>query len=442
MSMQSRSVFADHLDIRDVYSRARLHVQDAIVCLVFLIQSTAMVTLPEKFSVPGLGAVWLIGGGLCIVLAAMNPVATLKGAIGGWPFILLAIWAAMSLGWTVDRYETFRGVLLLVSSLVFAFTLAGLYSWSRLITLLAISLCGLIGVSLLLVIAMPQIGQMQGLHQGAWAGAWAEKQAMGIYGSLGLLAALAMTWKGPPYRLWWLGVIMCAIAIVGSTSKTAIVMTLGAVLIAFWLRIFYRGFMGKVIGGWVAALGAILIIPIATGSFDLALKALGRSSDLTGRTDVWEVVAKVADMRPSQGWGFQAVFRGKDDMTSPYQWITEATDFLPANAHSSWYDIYIQLGNVGVVLLAIALAWVTFGLVWGRKTDNYALSFSGAVLAALTFISFTETNLVAPMELQWGMFVLLGTKLFMPAETSHTDEDANLNSEDGSLTGDTYTYGA
>jgi exopolysaccharide production protein ExoQ len=443
VSMPSRSVFADHLDVRDVYARSYGWLQDAVVCLILIIQSTAVVTLLNKFSIPGLGAIWLISGALCLLFVFMNPMATLKGALAGWPFVILAAWAFMSFGWTVDRYETFRGALLLISSLGFAFAFAGSYSWQRTITLIATCLCGLVVFSVVLAIVMPSIGQMQGDHQGAWAGAWAEKQAMGIYACLGVLAALAMAWMGPKYWPWWIVVIICALGVIGSTSKTALVMMFGAVLAAFWLRIFYRGFMGKVIGGWFAAFGAILAIPIATGSFDFALKALGRTSDLTGRTDVWEAVQNVANMRSNQGWGFQAVFRGKDDMTSPYQWITEATDFLPANAHSSWLDIYLQLGRPGFILLCLSMVWVWLGLIVGRKIDNYALSFAGATIAALTFVSFTETNLVAPMELQWFLIVLLGAKLFVPL--GQLDRPAQTNtaaSQDGVLDGDTFTYDA
>jgi exopolysaccharide production protein ExoQ len=440
VSLTSRPVFADHLDVREVYGRLRDRAEDALVIFTLMIQSTAMVTLPEKFHVPGLGAVWLTGAMLCLVFAAMNPMATLKGAIRGWPFILLSIWALFSVRWTVSPYETIRGVLLLTSAHLFAFALAGHYSWQRLILYIAITLCGLVAVSVVLAIGMPKIGQMQDFHQGAWSGVWAEKQAMGIYACLGLVTALTMAWRGVKYAPWWIGVGLCAIAVIGSTSKTAIVMVAVALVAGFWLRIFYRGVLGKVIGGWVIAFGAILAIPVATGKLDFLFKALGRTSDLTGRTDVWEAVEKVAKMRPDQGWGFQAIFRGKDVMTSPYQWILEWTDFLPANAHSSWYDIYIQLGHVGVALLVLAMVWAWAGLFFARKMDNYALAFAGATLAAISFISFTETNLVAPMELQWFLVVLLATKLFMQGDKPDNVGLASTDDEHGQLNGDTFTY--
>jgi exopolysaccharide production protein ExoQ len=436
VSLTSKSVFADHFDINDVYAVGRARLEEAVICLLFVIQSTAAVTLLNKLAIPGLGVVWLAAGALCIVLAAMNPLATLKGAAAGWPFLLLAAWATLSTRWTVDSYETTRASLLLWAGHIFAFMLASKYSLERIITLLAITLCSLVAVSLLLAVAMPSVGQMQELHQGAWSGVWAEKQGMGIYASHALVASLAMVWRGPHYRWWWLAIIMCAIAIIGSTSKTALMMTFLSLVFGLWLRVFYRGVLSKVVGTWVAAIGAILIIPIATGSVDIFLKVIGKSSDLTGRTDIWEAVQKVADMRPLTGWGYQAIFRGGDDLTSPFQWITESTGFLPANAHSSWLDTYLQLGSVGVILLAISVIWAWAGVLISRKMSNASIAFVGATLASITFISFTETNLVAAMELQWILFIVLACKLFLPVDASEPIEPAH---EDGPED-DIYTY--
>lgn len=436
MSHTHQTVFADHLDIGSVYAHWRARIEEALICIAFVIQSTAAVNLLSKVNVPGLGAVWLIGGVICVLVAAMNPIATLKGAIRGWPVVLITCWAFLSLGWTIDRYETMRGILMLATCHLLAFAVAGKYSWERITTLLAISLCGLVALSLFLVFAMPSVGTMQDIHQGAWSGAWAEKQGMGIYASHGLLVSLAMVWRGPSYRWWWLGVAMCGVAIIGTTSKTALMMTVLALAFGFWLRIFYRGVLGKVIGGWLAALGAILAIPIATGALDFLLKALGKSTDLTGRTDIWAAVQKIGDMRPDRGWGYQAVFRGEDDITSPYQWITQWTDFSPVNAHSSYLDMYLQLGHTGVALLVVCVIWSWIGLFMARGISNDVMSFAGATLLSVTFTSFTETNLMAPMELQWVLIILLGSKLLMPAETNTTP----IAQSHGTLRGDTFTY--
>jgi exopolysaccharide production protein ExoQ len=447
VSSVAKPVFADHLDVSDIYSRVKYRLEDFVVGLCFFIQTAAAVTLPPKLAggpVPGLGAVWLIAGLLCFGFALTKPLQTLKATIWAWPFVALTVWIWLSYSWTIEPYETLRGILLISCAHIFAISVAARFSWHRIIEILAWTLCSLVAFSIILAVFLPKMGQMQGELAGAWSGAWDEKQSLGFHACFGLVAAMAMLWRGPKYRLWWIGIALCLVAIVGSTGKTALVMVVVAIAAGLWLRIFYRGFFGKVTGSWLAALGGIALVPLASGTLGFLLTAFGKSTDFTGRTGVWEAVKNVADMRPNQGWGFQTIWRDKDSMTSPFQWITDRVEFLPANAHSSWLDAYLQLGRPGVVLLVVCMVWAWLGIFVRPKTSNIAIAFSGAILAAITFISFTETNLVTSMELQWVLVVLLTTKLFLgDSDTSESPANSNqmeAEAHSGILEGDTFTY--
>jgi exopolysaccharide production protein ExoQ len=442
VSQISRPVFADHLNIPDVYARGYQWLTYGVVVVILSIQSTAAYNILNKFGVPGLGVVWFLGSFLCLLFAALNAKATLKGAIRGWPVVLLSLWAFASYLWTVDTYQTLRGLLLLVSAHVFAFALAGTYRWEQLIGFIAATLCTLAGLSVIMALALPQLGQMQSLHIGAWSGVWGEKQALAFYSSSGFIAALFMAGRGPNFRFWWIGAGVCAIAIVGSTSRTGLMMLFVSLAVWIWLRMFYRNVVGKVIGSWVIALGAIVSIPILSGSFDIVLKLLGRSSNLTGRTEIWKVVQQIGDMQPMHGWGYQSVFGNEDVMTSPFQWIAEATDFKPPHAHSSWLDMYLQLGQVGVGLLVLFTVWAWASLFFASKITNKERAYAGAALAGITFISFTETVLVTPLELNWFLVVLIACKLNAPDNALAADKLSPVDDNGGNLDGATYTYDA
>jgi exopolysaccharide production protein ExoQ len=298
-------------------------------------------------------------------------------------------------------------------------------------------------MSIFFALAVPSIGQMQGELQGAWSGLWLEKQALGFHSCLALICSMAMMWRGRAYWPWCIGIVLSLIAIVGSQGVTALGMTAIAVATGLWIRLFYHGFASKLTGSWIAAFAALALIPALTGAFDAVLRLSGKTSDLSGRREIWEGVTTVADMRPMQGWGFQAIWRTKDDMTSPLQWILERADFVPANAHSSWLDIYLQLGQPGVILLAICMIWAWLSLFFKAKIDNRALAFSGATFAAITFISFSETNLVMPMDLQWALVCLLAVKLYLTPPITDTVQRPLIEPQtaQGSLDGDLYTYG-
>jgi hypothetical protein len=57
---------------------------------------------------------------------------------------------------------------------------------------------------------------------------------------------------------------------------------------------------------------------------------------------------------------------------------------------------------------------------------------------AITFISFTETNLMAPMDLQWFLVVLLATKLHLEYRAQPKPDKGHPNG--GTMDGDTFTF--
>lgn len=442
MTISHPSVLADRVDRLDLLKATWHRIEDVLVCIVLAIHTTAIVSLPAKLAggaMPGLGAVWAIGGILCLIFAGINLKKTLAAALYGWPILLLTllIWASYS--WTIDPYETMRGAILITCSHLFAFALAGRFTWERIIELIAWTLITLVGLSVILAIAMPSVGVMKDIHVGAWAGVWPEKQLLGIFACHGAVASLAMASFGKRRSwLWLFGTALCFLAIIGSTGKTAIIMSLMAICTGVWLRVFHRGMVGTVLTGWVTLVCGAIGILVFSGGLDFLLNALGRSSDFTGRAVVWDSVKTLGKMRPMTGWGFSSIWRGKDVMTSPYQWIMDWTAFEPANAHSAWLDIFMQLGLPGLGILALCVGWAWFAVLFLGSQNRLAAAFAGANLMAVTFISFTETNFAGAMDLQWLYVPLLGTKLFY--SYFHPEKTKPKLQTSGTLEGDTFTF--
>lgn len=87
-------------------------------------------------------------------------------------------------------------------------------------------------------------------------------------------------------------------------------------------------------------------------------EALGRSADLTGRTDViWTTVLERAAAHPVFGNGFSSPWIPTDPSFAG--WI-EDHGITVFHAHNMWLDVLMQLGAVGVLLMAAAY----FGLLW------------------------------------------------------------------------------
>jgi len=90
---------------------------------------------------------------------------------------------------------------------------------------------------------------------------------------------------------------------------------------------------------------------------DRAFALLGRSSDLTGRETIWTAVLERAAERPVVGWGFATPWLPWEPAFDG--WIVDHGETV-MQAHNMWLDVYLQLGVVGVALMAttyLAFIW-------------------------------------------------------------------------------------
>ena len=79
------------------------------------------------------------------------------------------------------------------------------------------------------------------------------------------------------------------------------------------------------------------------------VEGLGRDPSLTGRTEIWKAVLTIP-VNPAFGTGFESFWLGKrlDTLWSMYWW-------KPNEAHNGYLETYLDLGWIGVLLLAAIL---------------------------------------------------------------------------------------
>lgn len=388
---------------------------DATVMFFFLIHLQVFVSLPVKFAggpVPGLGFVWMVGSMVAIGLACVKPIRTIGFAICILPFVAICMWAYLSVIWSIDPIETLRGTTFMTCSLIGACAIAALLTWEQIIARITIILGVLVIISIGLAVGMPSIGQMHEAElAGSWSGVWVEKQAMGMYAALLILAAITNVLANRRHWPCLILIPIALLAIIGTTGKTAVLMSMMgvAVLITGWLvqreaRIAIATLWSSLI------IGSVTIYALTLGKEQI-FRLLGKTPDFTGRTVVWREIEYVANMKPMTGYGFNTVWKDQKSLDGPYQWIANGTDFFPQNAHSSWLDTKLQLGMPGLLLLVVcmAVAWIAT-LIHLRRGGVGAL-FALSCLATFTLISFTESILVSKMDMPWMLVILFTAKI-------------------------------
>ena len=105
--------------------------------------------------------------------------------------------------------------------------------------------------------------------------------------------------------------------------------------------------------------GGLAVVGAATAWIlrDTLLDVLGKGSDLTGRIEIWDAVWARASERPVFGNGFSSPWVPWDPAFDGWILNHGLTVF---HAHNMWLDVFLQLGIVGVILMAIA--WLA--LLW------------------------------------------------------------------------------
>jgi len=138
---------------------------------------------------------------------------------------------------------------------------------------------------------------------------------------------------------------------------------------------------------------------------------LGRDLTLTGRTEIWDASARFVDAQPWFGYGYYAFWLPEN---GPAYWVREAVAWQVASAHSSWLELALGLGRVGVALFALQLA----ATLWrGSRAimDVRAGLWAPAFLAAFALYTMSESHAMQANNLFWTIYVAVAARLALDA---------------------------
>ena len=159
--------------------------------------------------------------------------------------------------------------------------------------------------------------------------------------------------------------------------------------------------------------GAVALVGVVAAWVlrDALLDVLGKGSDLTGRIEIWNAVWARAAERPVFGNGFSSPWVPWDPAFDGWILNHGITVF---HAHNMWLDVFLQLGVVGVILMAIAwlaLLWRSWFFAVDRprwdldaQRPYSAIALAPVLLVAVLLIEGLAES--APIML-WGWLLLV-----------------------------------
>lgn len=247
----------------------------------------------------------------------------------------------------------------------------------------------------------------------SFVGAFASKNQLGFYASLGVYFAFAAVVLLADGKLWLLAAaavgLLSAYSLAASQSATSVLT--GAVVVA--LAAVARGLQvlspkrrqGLFLAVAVIALVGILAFVYGDG-FSLILGAFGKDATLTGRTYLWQQGMEAARANPYFGVGYQAYWvQGFSEAERLWDefFITSRTGF---HFHNTFIEATVETGLVGVLLLTLVLLVTLAGHTWqmlSRAAGRESVILFG-MSALLAMRAFVEIDILTPYHV--GSFLL------------------------------------
>jgi len=129
------------------------------------------------------------------------------------------------------------------------------------------------------------------------------------------------------------------------------------------------------------------------------IETVGRDPTLTGRTEMWNKLYQMSDS-PWFGVGYETFWMGPR-----LQEIWMTINMRVNQAHNGYFEVFLNLGSVGVALLGVVMAWgyrnVNRALRWDSEAGRIKLAyFVVAAVYNLTEHAFREVHPV------WIVFLL------------------------------------
>lgn len=257
--------------------------------------------------------------------------------------------------WSVDRSRTLeQGLMLLLG------TIAALLAGSELGLL---RLLGATWAAMQVGVLVSLWAVLRGWHLAydidhAMAGVYFNRNSLGPVAVLGAATSVALAcYPWGTTRRWRLVVLGVAgtVDLVVSQRAGSLTPAFGAVvaLLGTCFVLLLRPSVSRTVRRW---LGGLLVVAILLPAAVISPGRLHRSSTLSHRTDIWDVVFGFVADRPVQGYGFMAMWNRYEMFEA--LWYRQSVVY---EAHSGYFEVLLGAGALGLIALL-----ATFGMVFRR----------------------------------------------------------------------------
>jgi exopolysaccharide production protein ExoQ len=287
-------------------------------------------------------------------------------------------------------------------------------------------------LSLACVLLLPSYGiSPRPEDNGEWQGIFYYKNGLGVAMALSVL----VEWQLPADTRFSkivkrLALLLYAVLLYFSGSVTSMFALAGSLL---FIEIYRVATQRLRIPSYAIVLAILLIIVsgvtvlrVNTGG---VAGVLGRSSDLTGRTEIWSWVISYISERPFLGYGYSGFWGG---VSPESEAIDRAVGGSIMYSHNGYLEVLLTLGAVGLLFALCFLgAGIKRAFYWSKRSRSREDLWPLAFLFFFLLYNLTECTILL-QDLEWAVCVatVVGTDraLFAP-DVEHEEEVPLVPSE-------------
>lgn len=341
-----------------------------------------------------------------------------------WSLVALLVLALLSSLWADMPDLVLRKTIGLFGATLFGIALAIRTSFYEQLRMLSWLFRVLAVLSLGWILLFPGYGISP---DGEWMGVFDYKNAMGTAMGLSLL----VEWQLPAADrlskvLKSLAMLLSAVLLLNADSVTPAVALVGTLLLlniykfaALRLRLPLYALFLIIAALFTAGLSFVI------ANSERVMGFLGRSSNLTGRTEIWGLVISFIPERPILGFGYSGFWLG----ASPESFVVNRVMHGPIMySHNGYLEMFLNLGVIGFLLTLILIRTGMKRALYLSKKRQFGMELWP--LAFLLYFIFHNTGecTILQQNLEWAMCVscIVGTDLLLLVPDAEDEAELSL----------------
>jgi len=316
----------------------------------------------------------------------------------------ILVYVLISCAWSGVPFFTLRRAIVFTAT-----TAAGLFIGVRFdsrqqLRLVAVALLICVVLSAVFILALPEYGTDVAPNLGAWRGVFLQKNIFARY--IVIAAVTLICFRAETFRekiAKYGGLVLAVGLLIGSLSKGSYVVMLVSILLMLLYRVLYFNWKRLIPAATVAlttvAVGAVFVLSNADAFF----KLLGKDASLNGRIPMWAAILAVSAQQRWLGFGFYGFWS-----TQSYAVWSQLHSFTPLKSHNGFVDVLVDLGLVGLGLLAlntVVVLWRAMELVAREKTLESQWPL--LMLSLILFYNLFESDLMVVNGFMWVFYVAI-----------------------------------